>query len=135
MKIVVLDGYCTNPGDLTWDALRQFGDVEVFDRTAATDVIARLHGATVALLNKARIADALGMRVLANDTYQGDAPSYDGFRWATVEELLRESDAVSLHSPLFPETRGMINRESLSWMKPGAFLINTSRGPLIVDQD
>jgi glycerate dehydrogenase len=52
-----------------------------------------------------------------------------------VEELLRESDVVSLHSPLFPETHGMINATRLGWMKPSAFLINTSRGPLVVDQD
>ena len=82
-----------------------------------------------------RIADALGMRVLACDTYQGDAPLYTGFRWATLEEVLRESDVVSLHSPLFPETRGMIHAGTLALMKPSAFLINTSRGPLVVDQD
>ena len=56
-----------------------------------------------------RIADAMGMRVIANDTYHGDEPAWPGFRWASVEEVLRESDVVSLHSPLFPETRGMIN--------------------------
>jgi glycerate dehydrogenase len=55
-----------------------------------------------------RIADAMGMRVIANDTYQGDPPDYPGFRWAALDELLRESDVVSLHSPLFPETQGMI---------------------------
>jgi glycerate dehydrogenase len=82
-----------------------------------------------------RIADALGMRVLANDTYQGDTPQFEGFRWAGLEEVLRESDVVSLHSPLFPETQGMINVRTIGWMKPSAFLINTSRGPLIVDQD
>src|SRR5205823_553427 len=53
----------------------------------------------------------------------------------SVEEVLRESDVVSLHSPLFPETRGMINTASLALMKPTAFLINTSRGPLVVDRD
>jgi glycerate dehydrogenase len=82
-----------------------------------------------------RIADAMGMRVIANDTYQGDAPAYEGFRWAGVEELLRESDVVSLHSPLFPETKGLINSQRLGWMQASAFLINTSRGPLVVDQD
>jgi glycerate dehydrogenase len=82
-----------------------------------------------------RIADAMGMRVIANDTWQGDPPSWAGFRWAGVEEVLRESDVVSLHSPLFPETRGMIDARSLGWMKPSAFLINTSRGALVVDQD
>ncbi len=82
-----------------------------------------------------RIADAMGMRVIANDTYQGDPPAYEGFRWAPLHDLLRESDVVSLHSPLFPETQGMINAATLALMKPSAFLINTSRGPLIVDQD
>jgi len=52
-----------------------------------------------------------------------------------VEELLRESDVVSLHSPLLAETRGIVNARSLGWMKSTAFLINTSRGPLVVDQD
>ena len=75
------------------------------------------------------------MRVLACDTYQGDAPLYTGFRWATLEEVLRESDVVSLHSPLFPETRGMIHAGTLALMRPSAFLINTSRGPLVVDHD
>ncbi len=82
-----------------------------------------------------RIADALGMRVLANDTYQGDPPDWPGFRWAGVEELLRESDVVSLHSPLLPETRGLIDGRRLALMKPTAFLINTSRGPLMVNRD
>jgi glycerate dehydrogenase len=82
-----------------------------------------------------RIADAMGMRVIANDTYHGEEPTFPGFRWASVEEILRESDVVSLHSPLFPETRGMINAGSLTLMKPTAFLINTSRGPLVVDRD
>ncbi|HTP35507.1 MAG TPA: D-2-hydroxyacid dehydrogenase, partial [Candidatus Acidoferrales bacterium] len=245
MKIVVLDGYCVNPGDLSWDALRDFGDVEVFDRTADSDAEARAQGAAIVLTNKTalpgdvlerlpelryigvlatgynvidvvaanrlgitvtnvptygtasvaqfvfalllelchrvgmhsdavragewskspdwsfwksplvelagktigivgfgrigratgRIADAMGMQVIANDTYLGQPPAWDGFRWASVEELLRESDVVSLHSPLFPDTEGMINARTLSWMKPGSFLINTSRGPLVVDQD
>uniref|UniRef100_Q01XE4 D-isomer specific 2-hydroxyacid dehydrogenase, NAD-binding n=1 Tax=Solibacter usitatus (strain Ellin6076) TaxID=234267 RepID=Q01XE4_SOLUE len=245
MKIVVLDGYCLNPGDLSWDTLRGFGEVEIFDRTPADQVAARARGAAIALTNKTpfkadtlaglpdlkyigvlatgynivdveaarrygitvtniptygtasvaqfvfalllemchnvrlhadavragewsrnadwsfwksplvelagktmgvigfgrigrsvgRIADAMGMKVIANDTFQGNPPDYAEFRWATVEELLRESDVVSLHSPLFPETQGMINARSLGLMKPSAFLINTSRGPLVVDQD
>ena len=75
------------------------------------------------------------MTVIANDAVETNPPGYDGFRWAGIEELLRESDVVSLHAPLFPETMHMINVGSLDWMKPGAFLINTSRGPLVVDQD
>jgi glycerate dehydrogenase len=77
----------------------------------------------------------MGMRVLANDTWHGDPPDYEAFRWAPLDELLRESDVVSLHSPLFPETQGMIHAGSLALMKPSAFLINTSRGALVVDRD
>jgi glycerate dehydrogenase len=245
MKITVLDGYCLNPGDLSWDALRAIGDLQVFDRTRVEEVVERTEGAEIAFTNKtlmpaaaleklpalryigvlatgynivdveaahrhnivvtniptygtasvaqfvfalllelchnvklhsdlaragewtrcpdfsfwksplvelagktmgivgfgrigrhtARIADALDMRVMASDTYHGEEPDYPGFRWGSVEEVLRESDAVSLHAPLFPETRGMINAQSLRLMKPSAFLINTSRGPLVVDQD
>lgn len=245
MKITVLDGYCLNPGDLSWDALRRIGEVRVFDRTRADQVVERTGGAEIAFTNKtpmsaealeklpalryigvlatgynivdveaarrrnivvtniptygtasvaqfvfalllelchnvklhadatragewtrspdwsfwkaplvelegktmgivgfgrigrhtARIADALGMRVMAHDTYHGEDPGLAGFRWGSVEEVLRESDAVSLHAPLFAETRGMINAQSLRLMKPTAFLINTSRGPLVVDQD
>ena len=245
MKIVVLDGYCLNPGDLTWDGLRAFGEVVIYDRTPAADAVARAQGATAVFTNKTplpaaalaalpelkyvgvlatgynvvdvaaarshgiavtniptygtasvaqfvfalllemchnvklhsdssragewsrnadwsfwkaplielagktmgivgfgrigratgKIADAFGMKVIAHDTYQGNPPDWDGFRWAGLEELLRESDVVSLHSPLFPETQGMINVRTLALMKPTAFLINTSRGPLVVDQD
>jgi glycerate dehydrogenase len=245
MKIVVLDGYCMNPGDLSWDALREFGELVVYDRTLAADAVARAHGADAVLMNKTplpadtltrlphlkyigvlatgynvvdikaargqgitvtnvptygtasvgqfvfalllelchnvrlhadavragewsrnadwsfwksplvelegrtmgvvgfgrigrsvgRIADAMGMRVIANDTYQGEPPAYPGFRWAALDELLSESDVVSLHSPLLPETQGMIHAGALALMKPSAFLINTSRGPLVVDQD
>lgn len=83
----------------------------------------------------AKIADAFGMKVIANDSYQANAPDHEGFRWAALNELLRESDVVSLHCPLFPETKGMINAERLAAMRSSAFLLNTSRGPLIVEQD
>jgi len=52
MKIVVLDGYCVNPGDLSWDALKQLGDVTVYDRTDIGDVVSRASGADVVLTNK-----------------------------------------------------------------------------------
>lgn len=244
MKLVVLDGYCLNPGDLSWDALRRFGDLTVFDRTRLEEVVERAAGAEIVFTNKTplpasalaqlsalryigvlatgynvvdvnaakergivvtniptygtasvaqfvfalllelchnvklhsdavragewssnpdwcfwksplvelagrtmgivgfgrigrqvgRIADAMGMHVVAYDTYHGGPPQYS-FRWAGLEELLRESDVVSLHSPLFPDTQGMINAKTLTMMKPSAFLINTSRGPLVVDSD
>src|SRR5437870_671217 len=223
MKIVVLDGYCLNPGDLSWDTLRGFGEVDVFDRTLAIQAAERAAGAAIVLTNKTplpaevlgrlpelryigvlatgynivdvdaarkrgivvtnvptygtasvaqfvfalllelchrvgmhsdavragewsrnpdwsfwksplvelagktmgivgfgrigratgRIADAMGMRVIANDAIENDAPLYPGFRWSGIEELLRQSDVVSLHAPLFAETKGMINARSL----------------------
>jgi len=245
MKIVVLDGYCLNPGDLSWSALEKLGSLEVYDRTPPGLALERSAGAEVVFTNKtllprevlsrlpglryigvlatgynivdvqaarehgiavtniptygtasvaqfafalllelchnvklhsdavragewsrnadwsfwkaplvelagktmgvvgfgrigrqtARIADAMGMRVIANDAIETSPPAYDGFRWAKVEELLAESDVVSLHCPLFPETQGLMNAQRLRLMKPSAFLLNTSRGPLVVDQD
>jgi len=245
MKLTVLDGYCLNPGDLSWDGLRRFGEVSVFDRTPVEEVVKCAAGAQMVFTNKTplpgevleqlpglryigvlatgydvvdleaakrrgivvaniptygtasvaqfvfalllelcqnvrlhadavragewsrspdwsfwktplvevagktmgivgfgrigrqvgKIADAMGMRVIANDTWQGNPPDWPDFRWAELEELLRESDVVSLHSPLLPETDGMIDARRLAWMKPTAFLINTSRGGLVVDRD
>jgi glycerate dehydrogenase len=245
MKIVVLDGYCLNPGDLNWDALRGLAEVTLHDRTPASEVVARVGDAEMVMTNKtpldkatqaqlpnlryvgvlatgynvvdvaaakergivvtniptygtasvaqhafalllelchhvglhagavrngewsanpdwsfwktplvelagktmgivgfgrigrqtAKIADAMGMRVLAHDTYHGNAPDWEGFRWAELDELLAESDVVSLHCPLTADNKGMINAARLGTMKKSAMLLNTSRGPLIVDQD
>jgi glycerate dehydrogenase len=245
MKIVILDGHAINPGDLSWDALRELGSLEVFDRTAETLIVPRAKEAEVLLTTRAplsgqtlmqlkrlryigamftgydeidlkaarelnipvtnvptygtasvaqlvfalllehchhvalhsaaaragewsqspdfsfwktpliglqgktmgivgfgrigrhvgEVAVALGMRVIASSPDRKDAPPWPGFRWCDVDELMSAVDVVSLHCPLMPQTRGMINAASLSKMKPGAFLINTSRGPLIVEQD
>lgn len=245
MKLVVLDGYCLNPGDLTWDALRDLVDVTVYDRTSAADVIERIGDAELVMTNKtpldantfkarpglkfigvlatgynvvdvaaakehgvvvsniptygtasvaqhvfalllelchrvgmheqavragewstnpdwcfwksplvelagktmgivgfgrigrqtAKIADAMGMRILAHDAVEVAPPDYEGFRWTSIEDLLAQSDVVSLHCPLTPETKGIINKDRLRTMKKSAFLINTSRGPLTVDQE
>lgn len=83
----------------------------------------------------AEIATAMGMRVIASDEERKNAPSWAGFRWCENEELLASADVVSLHCPLLPETRGMINAVAIGKMKREAFLINTSRGPLVMEQD
>ena len=82
-----------------------------------------------------QLVTAFGARVLAYRRHPGDTPDWPGFRWAkSTEDVLREADIVSLHCPLTPETEGLINATSLGWMKPGAFLINTARGPLIEEE-
>ncbi len=75
-------------------------------------------------------------RIIANDPYitQSDADPY-GVQLVSLEEVLAASDFVSLHTPLNPETRGMINAKHFAQMKPTAFLVNTSRGPVINEPD
>lgn len=244
MKIVVLDGYTENPGDLSWDALGALGTLTVYDRTAPGEIAARVEDAEIVLVNKtpltqetiracpslryigllatgynvvdtaaarekgievcniptygtaavsqyvfalllelchhvghhaqavrdgrwaaapdwcfwdyplmelagktmgfvgfgrigqraAHIAKAMGMEVLAYDNHPNDAGRVLG-SYVSLEELLSRSDVVSLHCPLFPETQGMINRTTIAGMRDGAMLINTSRGPLVVEED
>ena len=83
----------------------------------------------------ARIAQALGMKVLAYDTYKNEALENENCRYAELDELLSSSDVISLHCPLFPETQGIINKENIAKMKDGVLIINDSRGPLIVEED
>ena len=244
MKIVVLDGYTLNPGDLSWDALAALGETAVYDRTPADEILARIGDAEAVYTNKTpltretiqacpnlkfigvlatgynvvdvaaakergipvcnvptygtaavgqfaiamlleichhvahhseavhegrwssnidwcfwdyplielegktmgvigfgrigqrtgEIAKALGMRVLAYDAYQNDAGKAIG-TYVDLGTLLKESDVISLHCPLFPETKGIINAASIAKMKNGVILLNNSRGPLIVEQD
>lgn len=81
------------------------------------------------------LANAFGMTVLAHSRRRTDAPSYAGFAWAELTELVESSDVISLHCPLTDETRGMIHRALLAKCRPSAILINASRGPLVVEQD
>lgn len=245
MKIVILDGYTLNPGDLSWDELKQSGDVEIHDRTPQEKVVERAKDAEVVFTNKtplgedllkqlprlkfigvlatgynvinieiakqqgivvsnvpgygtpsvvqmtfallmeltlhvqhhsntvregkwsaskdfcywdyplvelanktlgiigfgdiggkvADVATAFGMSIIGNSRTQTDQSHRKNFRWVSVTELLEQSDVVSIHCPLTPETKGLINKENLQLMKPSAYLLNTSRGPVIVDQD
>ncbi|MGA2786339.1 MAG: D-2-hydroxyacid dehydrogenase [Verrucomicrobiota bacterium] len=80
------------------------------------------------------IAAAFKMKVLANDINRTNPPSYS-FAWREVPELFAESDVVTLHCNLTPENTGMVNQSLLERMKPTAYLINTSRGPLVKDAD
>ena len=77
----------------------------------------------------AELAAAFGLKVLAHDPAAGTVPPFA--RLVELEALLRESDIVSLHCPLTPQTARLVNADRLALMKPTAFLLNTSRGPLV----
>ena len=116
-------------------------------KSGAWDVVAhkgiqRLRGQTLGLLGFGKIAralavkaQALGMQVLAFDPFvDAETMARLKVRGADMDTLLTESDAVSVHVPLSPETRGIIGERALARMKPTAFLINTSRGGLVDEQ-
>ncbi len=244
MKIVILDGYTENPGDLSWGELEALGELTVYDRTPAEKIAERIGDAdavytnktpisretlekcphvkfigvlatgynivdvgaakergipvcniptygtdavgqfAIALLleichhighhNKAvhegrwehnddwcfwdyplielagktmgiigfgrigqatgRIAKALGMKVIAYDSYPNESGKALA-EYVDLETVLKTSDVIALHCPLFPETEGIISRENIAKMKDGVIILNNSRGPLIVEQD
>ena len=102
--------------------------------------IIELHGLTLGLVGwgdiaqaVARIAQAFGMKVIATRR-QWTSPPPEGIVAASLDEVLSQSDVVSLHCPLTDSTKHMINAASLDQMKATAFLINTARGPLVDEQ-
>lgn len=243
MKIVNLDGYALNPGDLSWDAIARFGDLTVYDRTPDDQIIERIGDAEIVLLNKTpitaatldacpsiklicvlatgynvvdcdaakargipvcnvpaygtaavaqfafalllelchavghhseavhagrwceskdfcfwdtpqmelagktmgiigfgrigravgTIAKAFGMNVLAYNRSRCAEGEAIG-NYVDLDTLLAESDVVTLHCPLTPETQNLINAENITKMKDGAILLNTARGPAIDEQ-
>lgn len=247
MKIVVLDGYTENPGDLSWDELGKLGELTVYDRTPVNDeaeIIRRIGDAEVVFTNKTpiskavidacpdmkfismlatgynvvdyvyahekgipvtnvptygtasvaqfaiamlleichhvahhsdtvhqgkwsksidwcywdyplieldgktigiigfgrigrqtgKIAKALGMKVLAYDSMENEAGKAIG-DYVSLDTLLAQSDVIALHCPLFPDTQGIVNKDTIAKMKDGVILLNNSRGPLVVEQD
>ena len=244
MKIVILDGYTENPGDLSWEGFAALGELTVYERTAAADIVPRIGDAEIVYTNKTpitaetlaacpnlryigllatgynvvdvaaakargvavtniptygtaavaqfaiamlleichhvahhsdavhagrwtanpdwcfwdyplieldgktmgiigfgrigqatgRIARALGMRVLAYGSRPSDAGRAIA-EYVPLDELLANSDVISLHCPLFPETEGIVDKANIARMKDGVILLNNSRGPLVVEQD
>jgi glycerate dehydrogenase len=250
MKIVVLDGYTLNPGDITWEGLEKLGEVTVYDRTAYTLsgadlIVERVKDAEVVFVNKTplsrevldklpnlkfvgvlatgynvvdveaakekgivvtniptygtdsvgqmaialllemchhvgahsdsvmrgewannadwcywnyplielsgktmgiigygrigqstgRIAQALGMKVLAFDAYQNKDLECETMKYSDLDTLLANSDVIALHCPLFESTQGIINKNTIAKMKDGVMIVNNSRGPLVVEED
>ncbi len=83
----------------------------------------------------AELAHAFGMRIIAHDVVQSNAPDYPGFAWKSVEQVFAEADVVSLHCPQTAENTGMVNAALLARMQPTAFFINAARGGLVVEPD
>ena len=101
---------------------------------------ADVHGKTLGILGLGRIgqrvarrARGFGMQVLYHDVSRLPAETERelGVEWAEMERLLHEADFVTMHVPLLAETRHLIGADELSWMKPTAYLINASRGPVV----
>jgi glycerate dehydrogenase len=101
-----------------------------------------LAGKTMGLVGFGRIgrlvgelAHAFGMGVLAHTRSHSSPPAYQPFAWADLDEPFARSDVISLHCPLTPETAGLVDSRRLALVKPGAFLLNTARGGLVVEAD
>lgn len=101
-----------------------------------------IHGKTVGVIGTGRIGIAFcrimlgfGARVIAYDVVSSPEMVDAGVEYTSLEEVLKLSDIISLHCPLTPETKYMINHESINAMKKGVMLINTSRGGLINTRD
>jgi D-lactate dehydrogenase len=79
-----------------------------------------------------KIAKGFGMEVIAYDAYpNATLPDALGFKYVTLEELLKNSDVVTIHTPYLPSTHHLINKGNISLMKKGAYLINTARGAIV----
>ncbi len=103
--------------------------------------LAEVAGKTIGIVGFGRIGRRVGelaaafkMNVLANDVFQGNPPAYP-VSWRGIPELFAEADVVTLHCNLTPENTGLVNKSLLQSMKRNAYLINTSRGPLVRDAD
>lgn len=115
-----------NPDWCFWD----FPLIELDGKTMGIIGYGRIGQAT------GRIAQAMGMNVLAYDTYHNETLVNRQCQYVDdLDELFRESDVIALHCPLFDETMGVINKDNIAKMKDGVIILNNSRGPLIVEED
>lgn len=129
----------------TWiqsENVKAGGWTEDIDLSFSDNPLIELYGKTLGIIgygrigqNTAKIAQAMGMNILAYDSKQIQTENNEITKLVDLDELLKKSDVISLHCPLFDSTRGMINKDTISKMKDGVFIINTSRGPLICEKD
>jgi glycerate dehydrogenase len=83
----------------------------------------------------ANIADSFGMNVISFSRTQTVQSRRTNFKWVTIDELFEKADVVTVHCPLVPETKGLVNIGHLRKMKKSAFLLNTSRGAVVTEED
>ena len=114
----------SNPDWCFWD----YPLIELAGKTMGIIGLGRIGQAT------ARIAKALGMRVIASDKIKTEAGA-EAAEYVEMDTLFAESDVIALHCPLFPDTEGIINKHTIAKMKDGVIIINNSRGQLVVEQD
>ncbi len=102
--------------------------------------IHRMHGKTLGIVGVGRIGSRVyrkllhfGFKIIGTDPYLSEKRKAEltGLQWVDKETLFRTSDYITIHTPLNPETRHLVNAEALAWMKPTAYLVNTSRGPMV----
>lgn len=116
--------WSTNPDWCFWD----YPLIELAEKTMGIIGFGRIGQVT------GRIAKAMGMSVLAYDKHQTEEGK-EIAEYTELDELLGKADVISLHCPLFADTEGIINRETIKKMKDGAIILNNSRGQLIVEED
>ena len=116
--------WANNPDWCYW----HYPMIEVSGKTAGIIGLGRIG------VNTAKILNAMNVHVIAYDSYPSEAGKQVA-EYVELDELLAKSDFIFLHCPLFPSTRGIINKENIAKMKDGVIIINNSRGPLIVEQD
>jgi glycerate dehydrogenase len=121
---VIKDGkWCDAPDFCFWD----YPQIELHEKTLGIVGLGNI-GSIVA-----NVANQFGMKIIAHDHHQ---KKFDyTVEYKSLEEVLKESDFISLHCPLTKDTRHMINMTALKKMKKSAYLINTSRGPLVNEVD
>lgn len=103
--------------------------IELADKTAGIIGYGRIGRAT------GKIAQALGMNIIAYDEYEDKSLESNNMRYAGLDELFKKSDVIFLHCPLFKETERIINKKTIEKMKDRVIIINNSRGPLIQEED
>ena len=114
----------SNPDWCFWD----YPLIELAGKTMGVIGFGRIGQAT------GKLAKALGMEVLAYDSFPNDSGK-EIAKYVDLDTLLGGSDVIALHCPLFPETERIVNKETIAKMKDGVIILNNSRGPLVAEQD